>query len=196
MSCQCRSRRRTAFTCLTTVPAPWRHGTGLIRLAKTVKTARMKFCEFYSRRRTSSTAYLRRPNTYARVTGNIKTFGSRKYINASQIRPVRDPHEIFFHLLDVIAVQLTFDRGSVRIFPLSVVPLTDAPTSKGLIWLQRRPQRVEARRYLRTLPRRAINREPKMNTHNSRPSRAALFISCRINHSGPRACMLAILRRP
>jgi hypothetical protein len=90
----------------------------------------MKLCELYLRRRFRSTVYPRRPKTYARVTGNIKTFGSRKYINASQIRPIKDPHEIFFHLLDVIAVQLTFDRGSVRIFPLSVLPLTDAPTSK------------------------------------------------------------------
>jgi hypothetical protein len=79
----------------------------------------MKLCEIYFRRCTPSTAYLRRPKTFARVTGNIKTFGSRKYINASQIRPVRDPHENFFHLLDVIAVQLTFDRGSVKIFPVS-----------------------------------------------------------------------------
>ena len=79
----------------------------------------MKLCEFYIRRRTPSTAYLRRPKTFARVTGNIKTFGSRKYINASQIRPVRDYHEIFFHQLDVIAVQLTFDRGSVKILPVS-----------------------------------------------------------------------------
>lgn len=70
---------------------------------------------FYLRHRAASTAHLRSPKTFARVTGNIKTFGSRKYINASQIRPVRDPHELFFHLLDVIAVQLTFDRGSVRI---------------------------------------------------------------------------------
>jgi len=52
------------------------------------------------------------PKTFARVTGNIKTFGSKKYINASQIRPVGDSHEPFFHLLDVIAVQLSFDRGS------------------------------------------------------------------------------------
>ena len=116
-----------------TVPAPWRHDIGLIQLAKTVKTTGMKLCEFYLRRRTPSTAYLRRSNTFARVTGNIKTFGSRKYINASQIRPIRDPHEIFFHLLDVIAVQLSFDRVPVRIFPVSVVHLTDAPTSKGPI---------------------------------------------------------------
>jgi hypothetical protein len=84
----------------------------------------MKLCKFYLRRRTPSTAYLRRSKTLARVTGNIKTFGSRKYINASQIQSVRDPHEIFFHLLDVIAVQLTFDRGSVKIFPVSVVQYT------------------------------------------------------------------------
>ena len=67
-----------------------------------------------------SPTYLRRPKIFARVTGNIKTFGSKKYINASQIRPVGDAHEPFFHLLDVIAVQLSFDRGSVKIFLVSV----------------------------------------------------------------------------
>lgn len=81
----------------------------------------MKFCEIYLRHRVPSAAYLRRPKTFARVTGNIKTFGSKKYINASQIRPVGDAHEPFFHLLDVISVQLSFDRGSVKIFPVSVI---------------------------------------------------------------------------
>ena len=81
----------------------------------------MKFCEIYLRHRVPSAAYLRRPKTFARVTGNIKTFGSKKYINASQIRPVGDSHEPFFHLLDVISVQLSFDRGSVKIFPVSVI---------------------------------------------------------------------------
>ena len=108
-----------------TVLALWRRDIGPIQLAKRVKTARVKLCEFYLRHSTPSTAYLRRPKTFARVTGNIKTFGSKKYINASQIRPARDAHEPFFHLLDVIAVQLTFDRGSVRIFPAFVVSLPD-----------------------------------------------------------------------
>ena len=184
------------FTCLMTVPAPWRHGTGLIQLAKTVKTTRMRLCEFCLRHCTPSTAYFYRPKTFARVTGNIKTFGSKKYINASQIRPVRDPHEVFFHLLDVIAVQLAFDRGSVKMSSVFVIRLTDTSTSKGPIWLHRRPQGVEGRHYPRTLPRRAINQESKMNTHISRPCRAASFISCRINHSGPKVCMSAILRRP
>ncbi|KAI0006130.1 replication protein A subunit RPA32 [Russula compacta] len=51
------------------------------------------------------------PNTFARVTGTIKTFGPKRYINATRIRPVQDAQEPFFHLLDVMAVQLTFDRG-------------------------------------------------------------------------------------
>lgn len=104
----------------------WRRDIGLIQqVAKMVKTASMKLCEIYLRCSTLSTAYLRRPKTFARVTGNIKTFGSKKYINASQIRPVRDAHETFFHLLDVIAVQLTFDRGSVSRFSCSVLYLRD-----------------------------------------------------------------------
>ena len=117
-----------------TAPVLWRRDIGLIQLAKTVRRARMKFCESYLRRGTPSPAYLHRPKTFARVTGNIKTFGSKKYINASQIRPVGDTHEPFFHLLDVIAVQLSFDRGSVRIFLASVYTwFTDSPTSQGLI---------------------------------------------------------------
>jgi len=53
-----------------------------------------------------------RSNSFARVTGTIKMFGRKKYINATQVRPIQDPHEIFFHLLDSMVVQLTFDRGA------------------------------------------------------------------------------------
>ncbi|KAI0256801.1 hypothetical protein BJV78DRAFT_309627 [Lactifluus subvellereus] len=51
------------------------------------------------------------PNSFARVTGTIKTYGSKKYINATHIRPIRDAHEPFFHMLEVMTVQLIFDRG-------------------------------------------------------------------------------------
>ncbi|KAF8274919.1 hypothetical protein EI94DRAFT_7764 [Lactarius quietus] len=51
------------------------------------------------------------PNSFARVTGTIKTFGTKKYINATHIRPVRDPHEPFYHVLEAMTVQLIFDRG-------------------------------------------------------------------------------------
>jgi hypothetical protein len=107
------------------VLVPWRRDIGPIQQAKMVKTASMKLCKSQLRCSTLSATYLRRPKTFARVTGNIKTFGSKKYINASQIRPVRDAHETFFHLLDVISVQLTFDRGSVNIFSCSVLHTRD-----------------------------------------------------------------------
>ncbi|KAH9063336.1 replication protein A subunit RPA32 [Lactarius vividus] len=51
------------------------------------------------------------PNSFARVTGTIKTFGTKKYINATHIRPVRDSHEPFYHVLEAMTVQLIFDRG-------------------------------------------------------------------------------------
>ena len=46
-----------------------------------------------------------------------KTVGSLRYLNIIPVRPVLDPHEIFFHLLDVIAVDVS--KVSHSIFTLS-----------------------------------------------------------------------------
>ncbi|KAJ3550981.1 hypothetical protein NMY22_g84 [Coprinellus aureogranulatus] len=48
---------------------------------------------------------------YVRVTGGLKAFGNRRYINTQHIRPVNDPHEPFFHTLESITVTLTLERG-------------------------------------------------------------------------------------
>jgi hypothetical protein len=45
-----------------------------------------------------------RPNDYARVIGVLKNFRGRNYINAFRIVPVQNPHEIFFHIADIIAL--------------------------------------------------------------------------------------------
>jgi hypothetical protein len=76
----------------------------------------MRSSEINSRRGSFSNAYLRRPNTFATVTGTIKTFGSKKYINATQVRPINDPLEPFHHQLEAMVVQLTFERGPVEVF--------------------------------------------------------------------------------
>ncbi|KAI0273735.1 hypothetical protein BC834DRAFT_225016 [Gloeopeniophorella convolvens] len=68
-------------------------------------------------------------NSFARVTGTIKIFGTKKYINASHIRPIQDPHEPFFHMLEVMTVQLFFDRGP----PGSSVPGQDHQEAKPSI---------------------------------------------------------------
>ncbi len=84
-------------------------------------TVKTRLCETRLQSRTLHTAHLPRPNSFARVTGTIKTFGTKKYINATHIRPVRDPHEPFYHVLEAMTVQLIFDRGPVRMLALVVV---------------------------------------------------------------------------
>ncbi|PFH54292.1 hypothetical protein AMATHDRAFT_72787 [Amanita thiersii Skay4041] len=50
-------------------------------------------------------------NTYVRVTGGLKMFGNKRYVNALHIRPIKDPHEIFYHILDSITTNLILERG-------------------------------------------------------------------------------------
>ena len=57
---------------------------------------------------------LHRERRYVRVTGGLKNFGKKRYINATHIRDVKDPHETYFHILEAIAVTLMIDRGPVR----------------------------------------------------------------------------------
>lgn len=47
---------------------------------------------------------------YVRVTGALKAFGNKRYINATHIRVASDPHEVYFHVLEAIAVTLMNDR--------------------------------------------------------------------------------------
>lgn len=54
-----------------------------------------------------------REKTYVRVTGGLKTFGSKRYINTTHVRPSKDPHELYFHILEAITVTLTLERGPV-----------------------------------------------------------------------------------
>jgi replication factor A2 len=53
-------------------------------------------------------------NTYVRVTGTLKMFGSKRYINATYLRPCADPHELYFHLSEAMTVDLIFERGMVN----------------------------------------------------------------------------------
>ncbi|EJD02488.1 replication protein A, subunit RPA32 [Fomitiporia mediterranea MF3/22] len=46
------------------------------------------------------------PGSYVRVTGVLKHFQNKRYINASNIRPIKDAHELYFHLEEVMYVTL------------------------------------------------------------------------------------------
>ncbi|KAG6810185.1 hypothetical protein H0H92_012949, partial [Tricholoma furcatifolium] len=62
---------------------------------------------------------------YVRVTGTLKTFGSKRYINATHIRAVTNPHELYFHLLEAMSITLMADRG------FSSAPSSGATTAMG-----------------------------------------------------------------
>ena len=49
-----------------------------------------------------------------RVTGGLKSFGTKRYINALHIRPIKDPHEVYYHIAEVINASLVLERGVVR----------------------------------------------------------------------------------
>ncbi|KAI0810958.1 hypothetical protein BC629DRAFT_1018787 [Irpex lacteus] len=48
---------------------------------------------------------------YVRIVGNLKSFGNNRFINAIHIRPVKDHHEQYFHILDACTVTLIVQRG-------------------------------------------------------------------------------------
>jgi replication factor A2 len=56
---------------------------------------------------------LSRENTYVRATGPLKSFGTKKYINGLHICPISDPHEVYYHIAEVIWVSLLLERGMV-----------------------------------------------------------------------------------
>ncbi|THH04183.1 hypothetical protein EW145_g5715 [Phellinidium pouzarii] len=49
--------------------------------------------------------------TNVRVTGALKSFSGKRYINATNIRPSTDPHELYFHMMEVMYVTLVHQRG-------------------------------------------------------------------------------------
>jgi hypothetical protein len=57
----------------------------------------------------------RREGKHVRVTGSLKSFGKKRYINVNHIRNVKDLHEVYFHILEAIAVNLTIERGPVSL---------------------------------------------------------------------------------
>ena len=57
---------------------------------------------------------LSRENTYVRVIGNFQQFGTKRYINTLHVRPIGDPHEVYYHIVHVISTSVALERGAVR----------------------------------------------------------------------------------
>lgn len=78
-------------------------------------------CSSLSLEHKSLGVYIGREGIYVRVSGFMKSFGSKKYINASYMRPIKDFNEVAFHCAECITVSLTLQRGPVRTSSISLV---------------------------------------------------------------------------
>ncbi|KAL4077090.1 hypothetical protein V8B97DRAFT_1380730 [Scleroderma yunnanense] len=64
----------------------------------------------------------------------LKMFGNKKYINATHIRPVKSPAEVYFHILEAMTVTLIWERGPPPRpgqNPQEVVPKGTQPTASA-----------------------------------------------------------------
>jgi len=68
-----------------------------------------------------------------RVTGALKTFGNKRYINATHLRVASDPHEQYFHILESIAVTLMAERGQPSSHGQSSATATATTTSSAYL---------------------------------------------------------------
>ncbi|KAF9053750.1 nucleic acid-binding protein [Hymenopellis radicata] len=49
--------------------------------------------------------------TYIRVIGQLKSFNSKRYINAHNIRPITDFMEVYFHQLETITISMFMEHA-------------------------------------------------------------------------------------
>jgi len=49
--------------------------------------------------------------TYIRVMGNLKSFGDKRFLNATHIRLVTKPEEVAYHYMEAMTVTLIMQRG-------------------------------------------------------------------------------------
>lgn len=53
-------------------------------------------------------------NVYVRAVGSLKSFGNKRYINATHLHRIRDHNEVNFHFLEAFTIELIFQKGPVR----------------------------------------------------------------------------------
>ena len=56
-----------------------------------------------------------RLNTYVRLTGSVRVYQDRKIVDLLNIRPSTDPHELYFHLGEVMCTNIHLRKQSVSV---------------------------------------------------------------------------------
>jgi len=79
---------------------------------------------------------------FVRVTGSIKTHNNKRHIHATNIRIVTNPSEVYFHILEVISVNVTLQHGmSAR--PGQEQPVKNEDGGQSAYAIQSRPSQAQ-----------------------------------------------------
>jgi hypothetical protein len=57
---------------------------------------------------------------YVRTTGRLRTRSGFTFLSADYIRPIEHPHEVDFHILEVLFVNMVLKRGYPVSIPVAV----------------------------------------------------------------------------
>jgi hypothetical protein len=82
-------------------------GTGVIEVKKWIDTDKMQTADDAG----AGGDPLLELDSYVRVWGRLRSFNNKKHIGAHVMRPVTDPNEVNYHLLEATYVHLYFTRG-------------------------------------------------------------------------------------
>ncbi|KAJ7285762.1 hypothetical protein C8J57DRAFT_1168452 [Mycena rebaudengoi] len=86
-------------------------GTGRMEAKMWIDTADDKRNDTWRGLDVTDSPNARDEHMYVRVTGSIKTHNGKRHIVASNIRVVKDPNEVYFHILEVISVNIVLQKG-------------------------------------------------------------------------------------
>ena len=48
-----------------------------------------------------------------RATGSLKAFSSKRSVQVAQIHAAEDPHEPYFHILEIVTATMLVEKGGV-----------------------------------------------------------------------------------
>ena len=129
--------------------------------------------------------YPPREHQYVRVTGILKIFGNKRYINANGIQPISDPHELYFHLMEAMYVTLVHQHGPVHFSLLCSITRLSNRRPHSLLNLDRKPppNRMGHQTIMLTVRQQFQAEQYPINTADVLKSRERSCNSCYHNHA-------------
>jgi replication factor A2 len=106
--------KQTPRTQSRTGSGPSNAGVGSTRIMTKTPPNGVTSSTYFFMPRIPYTSHKSRQNELVRVSGGMKAFGNKRYLNLQSVRPLKDKHEMFYHMLEVAYVKIALERGHVR----------------------------------------------------------------------------------